>query len=184
MHFSPCLATPHNLAGSCVQVYSAFVLACFHEWLFLGHGRWTGLLVQLLRHSRRFYQTETFQRRKVVHQALITTHWCVIGVWGFRHDIRGRGMMMYLAEVIFSLLVRSTELLLFIKVSGDHSLLLLTKSYSLPHLSTLQALSFLDLKGWDGQLSHFQLWKSYFLALLYFDQFTGEWLKITVAWLN
>lgn len=45
----------HDLAGSCVQVYSALVLACFHKWLFLGQARWTGLLLQLPRHSRSFY---------------------------------------------------------------------------------------------------------------------------------
>lgn len=55
--------------------------------------------------------------------------------------------MMYLAEVIFTLLVRSTGLLLFIKVRGGHSPLLLAKPYSLPQLSMLRALPLLDLKG-------------------------------------
>lgn len=108
----------HTLAGSCVQVYSALVLACFHEWIFFWCGRWTGLPAQWVRHSRSFHEIENFQRRKVVRQPLITTRWCVIGVRRFRHDLWGRWLMRYLAEVIFTLLVRNIGLLLLIKVRG------------------------------------------------------------------
>lgn len=168
----------HNLAGSCVQVYSALVLVCFHKWLFFFR-TWemdeaptaTVETQQELLFNREFW------RRKVVHQPLITTHWCVIWVWRFRYDIWGRWRMMYLAEVIFTLLVRSIRFWLFMKASGGPSLLLLTKSYSFPHLSLHAAsLVFSWFEGLRWTVDSFSAVKKLFWSI--------QWLKITVVWLN